>query len=83
MCKYINPHMTNITLMLPEELQKKMKKHSEIRWSEVIRQAIQKKIEDLELLDKITSKSKLTNKDAFEISKKIDANVARRLGLVT
>jgi len=75
--------MTNITLMLPEELQKKMKKHSEIRWSEVIRQAIQKKIEDLELLDKITSKSKLTNKDALEISKKIDANVARRLGLVT
>ena len=39
--------MGNITLMLPEELQEKMKEHSEIRWSEVIRKAIQKKIEDL------------------------------------
>ena len=81
MCKHIIPHMTNITLMLPDDLHKKMKKHSEIRWSEVVRQAIQKKIDDLELLNKITSKSKLTSRDALEISKKIDANVARRLGL--
>ena len=75
--------MGNITLMLPNELQEKMKRHSEIRWSEVVRKAIQKKIEDLELLDKLTAKSTLTTKDAFEIRKKIDANVARRLGLIT
>lgn len=73
--------MTNITLKLPDELQKKMQKHSEIRWSEVIRRAIQKKIEDLELLDKLTSKSKLTSQETLEISKNIDASVARKLGL--
>lgn len=74
--------MGNITLSLPEELQEKMKKHSEIRWSEVIRKTIQKRIEDLELLDSLTAKSKLTKEDALEISKKIDASVAKKLGLV-
>ena len=73
--------MANFTLMLPDELQKKMKKHSEIRWSEVIRKIIQKKIDDLDLLDKLTSKSKLTLKDALEISKKVDASVARKYNL--
>ena len=75
--------MANITLMVPNELQKKMKKHSEIRWSEVIRKAIQKKLEDLELLDILTSKSTLTSQDVKEISKNVDSHVARRLGLVS
>lgn len=74
--------MANVTLIVPNELQEKMKQHSEIRWSEVIRKAIQKKIEDLEFLDKLTAKSKLTPKDVLEISKKVDASVAKRLGLI-
>ena len=69
--------MGNVTLMIPEELKNRMKQHSEIRWSEVIRKIIQKKIEDLELLDK------LTPRDALIISKKIDASVSRKLGLVS
>jgi len=32
--------MTNMTLSVPEELYKIMKKHSEIKWSEVARQAM-------------------------------------------
>jgi len=74
--------MGNITLMLSDQLQEQMKKHKEIRWSEVVRRAIQKKIEDLELLDTLTAKSKLTQKDALEISKKVDISVAKKLGLV-
>ena len=60
-----------------------MKQHSEMQWSEVAIKAIWKKIDDLELLDTLTVKSTLTTKDALEISKKIDANVARRLCLIT
>jgi predicted CopG family antitoxin len=75
--------MVNITLTLPPELQKKMKSHSEIRWSEVIRKTIEKKIEDLELLDRLTAKSMLTEKDALEISKKINAAASRKLGLLS
>ena len=74
--------MENITLSIPGELQKKMKKHSDIRWSEVIRKTIQRRIEDLELLDSLTTRSELTQEGALEISKKIDASVAKKLGLV-
>ena len=63
--------MGNLTLALPDELQEKMKKHSEIRWSEVVRKSIIQKIDFLECMEKIARKSKLTQKDVDEISKKI------------
>lgn len=71
--------MANVTLSVSDELYEKMKKHSEVRWSEVARKAIRKKIEDLEMLDKLTSKSKLTEKDVEEISDRINREVAKRL----
>lgn len=74
--------MTNLTLAVPPRLHEKMKQHSEIRWSEIVRMAIQKKIEDLELMDMLTNKSKLTAKDALKISEEIDRGVAKKLGLV-
>ena len=73
--------MANITLSVPEELHEKMKQHSEIRWSEVAKRAIEKKVDDLEMLDKLTSKSKLTKEDTASISGKINKNVTKRLGL--
>ncbi len=73
--------MPNITLAVPEELHEKMKKHSEIRWSEVARKAISQKMEDLEVMDRIAAKSRLTQKDVDEIAKKVNSNVARKLGL--
>jgi len=47
--------MVNITLSIDDELYKKMKKHSEFKWSEVARQAIEQKIEDAELIDDLKS----------------------------
>lgn len=73
--------MPNVTLSIPENVHERMKEHAEIRWSEVVRFAIQKKIADLELMEKLTSKSKLTAKDAKEISEKIDREVSKKLGL--
>lgn len=63
--------MANMTLSIPDELHKKMKKMSEIRWSEIARRAIEQRIEDLEVMNKIANKSKLSKKDVDEISKKI------------
>ena len=40
--------MVNMTLAVPQELHKIMKKHAEIRWSEVARQAIAKKASEIE-----------------------------------
>ncbi|MBS3124777.1 hypothetical protein J4211_00795 [Candidatus Woesearchaeota archaeon] len=44
--------MTNITLSIEDEVYKKMRKHSEIKWSEFVRKAIKKRIEGLESLEK-------------------------------
>lgn len=63
--------MGNITLSLPSELHERMKKHSEIRWSDVVRKSIAQKVEMLEVMDRIAKKSKLTMKDVDEISQRI------------
>jgi len=70
--------MANMTLAIPDELHRKMKKMSDIRWSEVARRAIEQRIDDLEVMNKIASKSKLTMKDVNEISKKIKRRSAKR-----
>ncbi len=70
--------MTNMTLAIPDELHKKMKEFSDIRWAEVARNAIEQRIEDLEVMNRIASKSKLTKKDVEEISKKIKSAAAKR-----
>lgn len=63
--------MTNMTLAIEDNLHDRMKQHSEIRWSEVVRKSIQQKVEMLEAMDKIARKSKLTKEDVKEISRKI------------
>ena len=70
--------MPNITLSVPEELHKKMKKHAEIRWSELVRKTISEKVETLEIMDKILEKSKLTKEDAEAIGHKIKAEIRKR-----
>jgi len=71
--------MANITLSLPEELYQKLKNHPEIRWSEVARKAIQQYLDELELLDKLTAKSQLTDDDARELGDLIDTKVLKKL----
>ena len=36
--------MTNITLSIDDEVYKRMKKYSEIKWSEFVRKAIKKRV---------------------------------------
>ena len=79
---YILYKMANMTLSIPDELHKKMKKMSDIRWSEIARRAIEERINDLEVMNKIASKSKLTKKDVEEISSKIKRGIAKRHGLI-
>jgi len=74
-------NMTNMTLAVPEDLYRIMEKHKEIKWSEVARQAIWDKARKIELMDKILSKSQLTEKDALEIGKKVKEGIAKKHGL--
>ena len=74
--------MTNMTLAVPEDLHKTMRKHREIKWSEVARQAIMEKARKLELMDKLLAKSELTEEDAERIGHKIKHGMTKRYGLV-
>ena len=74
--------MTNMTLAIPEELNKIMKKHKEIKWSEVARQAMWLQAKKLEMMDNLLGKSELTEKDAITIGNKIKHSIAKKHGLV-
>ncbi|MEA2054818.1 MAG: hypothetical protein U9O96_06935 [Candidatus Thermoplasmatota archaeon] len=63
--------MVDITLAIPEELHKVVKQHKEIRWSDIAREATWDYARKIELLDKITAKSKFTKEDIMEIDAKI------------
>jgi len=71
-----------MTLAIPEDLHKIMKKHSEIKWSEVARQAIWTQARKLELMDNLLSKSEFTEKDALILGRKIKQGIAKQHGLV-
>ncbi|MBI4148978.1 hypothetical protein HY491_00885 [Candidatus Woesearchaeota archaeon] len=73
--------MTNMTLAVPEELHTIIRKHKQIKWSEVAREALWNQARKLELMDKILSKSALTEKDALDIGRKINKAIAKRHGL--
>jgi len=40
--------MTNITLSIDDEIHKKMRKFSEVKWSEFVRKCIQQRIKELD-----------------------------------
>jgi predicted CopG family antitoxin len=70
--------MPTITVNVDDDLKERMENHPEINWSEVTRQAIQKKIEALEVMDELTSKSDLTENDVQEIADKINERGRKR-----
>ena len=72
----------NITLAIPKELHEKMKAHDEISWSSVIRHTIQHKLSDLEIMNKLTEKSEMTEEDALEIGEMIKRSAAKKLGFL-
>lgn len=71
--------MPTITVNVDDDLKKRMEKHPEINWSEVTRQAIQEKIETLEVMDELTSSSKITESDVAEIADKINEDARKRV----
>jgi hypothetical protein len=73
--------MPNMTISIPKELYSAIKKHRQVRWSEVARKAMAEYAKKLEVLDKLLERSELTEKDAVEIGAKVKAGIAKRHGL--
>ncbi|MHA1359124.1 MAG: hypothetical protein ACTSRC_13460 [Candidatus Helarchaeota archaeon] len=83
--------MPNITLSIPDEIYKIMKKYKEIRWSEIARQAIEKFSRKLELLNIIDyeekielfnilfRKSELTEEEILKIDNEVKENMFKRI----
>jgi len=70
--------MANITLSVPADLHKQMKHFSDIRWSEVARKAIMEKVETLRMAENLASKSRLTQADVDEFSRKMKSLASKR-----
>ena len=64
--------MPTLTLAIPEELKKEMDSIPELNWSEIARRAITEKALEYKLFKSIVAKSKLSEKDALEIGKKVN-----------
>ena len=62
-------HMANITLSVPDDLRRRMKKHREVRWSEVVRRAIADYLESLEGRSRTTGQLlSIVEKDGIDLS---------------
>jgi len=70
--------MPTITLSVPSDLKQEMDKSKFINWSEVAREAIRERVAQLAVLNAIAVKSKLTEKDALEIGRKIKKSMHER-----
>lgn len=71
--------MPTVTVNVDEDLKEQMEDHPEINWSEVARSAFEAKVDDLELMERLSSDSQLTDDDVDELAEMIDSNVAERL----
>ena len=70
--------MVNVTFAVPEELHEIMRRHPEIKWSEIARKAMWEYARKLELMERITSESRLSEKDVLELDKKVKAGLRRK-----
>ncbi|MBU0929530.1 MAG: hypothetical protein KJ623_00470 [Nanoarchaeota archaeon] len=71
--------MVSITLAVPEELKKEMDNFPEMNWSAIAREAIKQRLTMLYKFKEFTKNSKMTEKDALELGKKINKAVAKKI----
>ncbi len=70
--------MGTMSVSVEDKMKAKMNKLQEINWSAVARKAFEEKLKEVEILKTLASKSKLTAKDANEISKKMSESMAKK-----
>lgn len=68
-----------MTLALDDATSREVKAHPEIRWSEVARQAIQRKVRELHALDAAFANSELTDEDVKRLSDDANRDLLKRL----
>lgn len=64
--------MPALTLAIPKDLKSEMDSVPELNWSEIARTAISERVAEYKLFKSIVAKSKLSEKDALEIGRKVN-----------
>lgn len=63
--------MPNMTFAVPEELHREIRRHKDVRWSEIARRALVREVNRLHIYDRLLAKSTLTEADAVELGRLI------------
>ncbi len=58
--------MTNVTLSIEDSVYKRMRKHSEVKWSEFVRKAIKERLDMLDTLERNPTKESILTMLASE-----------------
>ncbi len=67
-----------MTVTIDDPLWDHMNQYSEIRWSAVMRTAVEEKIKALDVLEKLMKKKKLSEKEITEFSLQLGKKVSGR-----
>ncbi len=70
--------MPNMTFAVPEELHREIRRHKDVRWSEIARRALAREVNRLHIYDRLLSNSQLTDSDAVELGRMIRRRKTRR-----
>jgi len=70
--------MASLTLSIPTELKRKMAEFKYINWSEVARHSILNKLQLLEKMNRLLSKSSLTEEDTIKYGRLINKRIWKR-----
>ncbi|MBI2110400.1 hypothetical protein HYT51_01310 [Candidatus Woesearchaeota archaeon] len=70
--------MATLSVAVPEELKQKMNELDEINWSAVARNAFEDKVKQVTFLKNIVKKSRLTERDANVLSRRINESIAKK-----
>lgn len=70
--------MATLSVSVPDGLRTRMAQLEEVNWSAVARKAFEDKVKEIEILKSIAAKSELSAKDCRDISRTINAAMAKR-----
>ena len=70
--------MPNLTIAISEELKKELSEFKVMNWSEVAREAFEKKIVQLKILESFSKDSELTKEDVLRLGKKVNEALSKR-----
>lgn len=71
--------MTSPQLRLPQSLLERMRTHRKVPWKQVIQSAVERKLWEMENLDRLLANSRMTGEDAERIGHSIKAGQRRRM----